>query len=104
MQLEAYYVLGEGSAADATQHVMRVAVIVHSLNLMDGSHCYNEQDKHKVIVNVRLVDEDKDPIITVDKHGELETCNSLVYASRHEASRQASAPPLAAMHARDVWA
>jgi len=103
LKLDAFYILGEGSAADATQHVMRLAVMVHSLNLMDGSHYYNEQDKHKVIVNVRLVDSDKQPIVTLEKHGQLETCSSLVYASRHEVAREAPPPALAPVQAREVW-
>jgi len=103
MQLEAFYILGEGNSANATQHVMRLAVIVHSLNLMDGSHYYNEQDKHKLIVNVRLMDSDKRPIVTLEQHGELESCSNLVYVSRHEASREAVPPALAPVHGREVW-
>jgi hypothetical protein len=103
VQLEAFYILGESQATDASQHTMRVAVMVHSLNLMDGSHYYNEQDKHKIIVNVCLMDLHNEPIVTFHKNGDLETCNNLVYVSRHEAARQHEPPELTPVSDREVW-
>jgi len=103
VQLEAFYILGDGAPADADRHVVRLAVIVHSLNLMDGSYFYNEQDKHKVIVNVRLVDAGNAPIVTLHSDSMCETFHNLVYASRSEATRDAQLPPLAGAAERDVW-
>ena len=103
VQLEAFYVLGDGEHKDAEQHVVRLAVIVHSLNLMDGSYYYNEQDKHKVIVNVRLVDADNNPIVTVHQDPECETFHNLVYTSKTEAARETPPLPLAPLAQRDVW-
>jgi len=76
---------------------------VHSLNLMDGSYFYNEQDKHKVIVNVRLIDSDNNPIVTVQHDTTCETFLNLVYTSKVEAAREPPSPPLAQLENRDVW-
>jgi len=103
VQLEAFYILGDGAHEDADRHVVRLAVIVHSLNLMDGSYFYNEQDKHKVIVNVRLVDSENAPIVTLHADSQCETFSNLIYTSKSEAARVAQLPPLAGAAEREVW-
>jgi len=103
VQLEAFYILGDAAHADADRHVVRLAVLVHSLNLMDGSYFYNEQDKHKLIVNVRLVDADNQPIVTLHPAAECERCLNLVYISKTEARRGPPPPALAAVAEREVW-
>jgi hypothetical protein len=103
LQLEAFYVLGDGEHSDTDKHVVRLAVIVHSLNLMDGSYFYNEQDKHKVIVNVRLVDSGNNPIVTVQQDPSCDIFHNLVYTSKAEAARGPPSPPLSEPAQRDVW-
>jgi len=102
LQLEAFYVLGDSAVAHTEQHVVRLAVMVHSLNLMDGSHYYNEQEKHKVIVNVRLVDSVNQPIVSLVRDDELELCHNLVYQSRQVAAHSQEQPALA--DACEIWA
>ena len=102
LQLEALYVLGDSDVANAGAHVVRLAVMVHSLNLMDSSYFYNEHDKRKVIFNVRLVNSANQPIVSLLRDNDLELASNLVYQSRQEAT--AAPPALPEPAAREIWA
>ena len=103
MQLEAFYILGDSAHADNERHVVRLAVIVHSLNLMDGSYFYNEHEKHKVIVNVNMVDSHKNAVVTVQPDSEIELIHNLVYTSKQEAARETRQTELADVSKRQIW-
>ena len=103
LQIEAFYMLGESAVAEAGQHVVRLAVLVHSLNLMDGTHYYNEQDKHKIVFTARLVDAQHEPIVALHALEGLALCHNLVYTSRQEVAREDCPPALALVTTRDVW-
>jgi len=103
VQLEAFYILGDSAHTDNGKHVIRLAIIVHSLNLMDGSYFYNEHEKHKVIVNVKLVDSDKQAIVTTHKDPGNQFFSNLVYTSKQEAARDNRQQVLADVSARQIW-
>ena len=99
MELRAFYILGDDSVASTKMHTVKLAHTAQSLNLMDSTYFYNEQSKHKVIFNARLVTADHKPIVTLQSDEALEHFTHLVYRT-HVPSGQ---PRTTVADQRELW-